>query len=191
MVAIDPAVIAPRKLRGLRRREYDRLVALGVFASEKIELLRGYLVDMTPIGAPHASLTMDLQERFYDLLRGRAKVRSQVPFAASDDSEPEPCISIVPIGDYGTDHPAHAFLIIEVADSSVSIDRAIKSALYAESRVDEYWIVNLPDDQVEVFRDARDGAWQQTSVHRRGDTLALTAFPDVTLAVDDILPRRR
>lgn len=120
-------------------------------------------------------------------LVGRARVRIQGSFAAGELSEPEPDVSVLPLGDYDAAHPDVAHLIIEVADSSLSYDRGQKQQLYAECGVPEYWIVNLVDRVVEVHRLPRAGSYERLSVHAKGERLELLAFADVTLAVDDFL----
>jgi Uma2 family endonuclease len=115
-------------------------------------------------------------------------VKSQNPFAASDISEPEPDVFVVPSGDYWREHPARAFLIIEVARSSLPRDQGPKLALYGLAEVDEYWIVNHVDGVVEVYRDRHVGEWRARSIYRRGETIAMAAFPDVEVAVSAVLP---
>src|SRR5262249_47478229 len=107
------AMPVPDVIRPLRRAEYDQLVALGAVEDERIELLEGQLVGMTPIGAPHSSAVQKLNALLVPALAGRASVRIQSPFAALDTSEPEPDVAIVPLGDYDTEHPNQAYLVIE------------------------------------------------------------------------------
>ena len=114
----------------------------------------------------------------------------QLPIAASDVSEPEPDLSVVPVGDYLDDHPKRALLAIEVADSSGRVDRKIKSRLYAECGIPEYWIVDVVKSVVEVLRDPRDGAYQTITKHGRGETLRPSELPAIELRVDDFLPPR-
>lgn len=95
-------------------------------------------------------------------------------------------------GDYSAAHPSRARLVIEVADSSLAKDRRVKAPIYAEMGAAEYWIVNLVDEAIEVHRGPRaDGTWKSIERKERGERIALVAFPDVELAVDDVLPRRR
>ena len=138
--------------RPLQRAEYDALVANGVFRDERIELLDGALVPMSPIGPPHSSAVQKLMELLLPALLGRATVRVRSPFAAHELSEPEPDIAIVPTDndDYATRHPTQAHLIIEVADSSLDRDRDAKLQIYALSGVPEYWVVNLRQRRIEV-----------------------------------------
>ncbi len=118
-------------------------------------------------------------------LAGRARVRVQNSFAASDASEPD--IAVVPPGDYRKAHPAEAWLIVEVASTSLAKDRGTKAKLYAESNVGEYWVVNLVDELVMVHTDIVGGAYARVVSHRKGETIQLLRFPDVSVAVGDVL----
>jgi Uma2 family endonuclease len=120
----------------------------------------------------------------------RARVRVQSPFVAPDESEPEPDVAVVAPGAYLDGHPRTASLIVEVADSSLARDRA-KAKLYAAASVDEYWVVNLVDDVVEVHREPLGEGYATTTLHVRGDVLRLTRFPDVAVRVEDVLPPAR
>jgi Uma2 family endonuclease len=176
------------RIRPLRRVEYDRLVQVGVFEDERIELLRGALVEMTPQGAPHADCAAQLARMLILALGERASVRAHSPFAASEDSEPEPDVAVYPPRRYAHDHPQTAHLLIEVADSSLRKDRDIKSAIYAEASAPEYWIVDLVHGTVEVRSAPSDGHYTRTVTHGHGDSIALVAFPDIVLATADFLP---
>lgn len=174
--------------RPLKRSEYDKLVELGVFEDEKVELLYGRLVPMSPQKSLHAQATHALGKRLARLLGDRAEARVQMPLALSDTSEPEPDVAVVPPGTYWDGHPAIAWLVVEVAESSTRKDREVKARLYAEAGVLEYWLVDLKASFVEVFRDASDGVYRSARAFRGGESLAMAHFPDVILAVDDILP---
>lgn len=174
-------------IRPLRRVEYDRLVALGTFDGERIELIAGELRRMSPIGPPHASTVDRLAELLMLALAGRARVRVQGSFAAGELSEPEPDLSVLPLGDYDAAHPDVAHLLIEVADSSLSYDRGQKAQLYAQCGVPEYWVVNLVERVVEVHRVPQPSGYEQVSVHAKGSRLRLLAFRDVELEVDAFL----
>jgi Uma2 family endonuclease len=178
---------APEHFRPLRRVEYDRLVALGTFEGERIELIEGALRRMSPIGPPHTSTVDDLNQLLVLALAGRARVRVQGSFAAGELSEPEPDVSILPLGNYRSAHPSEAHLVIEVADSSLSYDRGEKAQLYASCGVLEYWIVNLVDRVVEVHREPTVGGYREVRTIPKGARLRLLAFPDVELKVDEFL----
>jgi Uma2 family endonuclease len=138
------------KLRPLKRAEYDFLVSDGAFAGERLELISGMIVEKSPQDAPHASAIERLTMFLVPRLLGRADVRVQLPLAVSDDSEPEPDVAVVALGDYRDAHPKTALLVIEVANSRLDFDRNTKAALYARAGVREYWIVNLIENRVEV-----------------------------------------
>jgi Uma2 family endonuclease len=101
---------------------------------------------------------------------------------------PFPDLAVVPKARYWQELPERAFLIVEVAESSLRKDKGTKALLYGLAEVDEYWIVNLVDEVVEVFRDRRDGEWRSHVTHYRGETISPLAFPDVGIAVSDVLP---
>lgn len=175
------------RTRGLRRAEYDRLVQLGVFAGERVELLYGRVVEMSPQDAPHAGTLDLLDELLTAALLGRARVRTQLPFIAVDESEPEPDLAVVPVADYRRRHPDTAFLLVEVSSSSLPIDRDVKSVLYAASGVPEYWIVDVDRSRLLVHRGLRDGVYRQVTEHGPDQTPTVEAFPDVEVRLADII----
>jgi Uma2 family endonuclease len=181
------ATSAAEVIRPLRRAEYDQLVALGAFQHERIELLEGALVAMSPIGAPHNFVVQKLNRLLVLALDGRAAVRCQSSFAALEFSEPEPDFAVVPLGDYDSDHPSEAFLIIEVAESSLAMDRGKKLRLYASCNIPEYWIVNLPERCIEVYSSPSPGAYGHVQRYEHGQSIRPLAFGDVSFAVSDVL----
>lgn len=180
-------LIAPERPRRIARAEYDQMVEMGLFQGERVELLHGVIIAMSPIAPTHASPVDLLMEALVPRLLGRARVRIQHPFYATDESEPEPDVAIVPLADYSARHPDRAYLIIEVADSSLRKDRQLKGPLYAASAVDEYWIVNVGEKIVEVYRDPSANGWRSVTRHDESATIAPAAFPDVQLRVADFL----
>ncbi len=174
-------------VRPLKRSEYDKLAELGAFEDEKIELLYGLLVPMSPVGEPHCSAIERLTELFVVKLVGRARVRIQMPIAASNESEPEPDVAVAPLSTDISDHPAHPLLVIEVAQSSLDKDRQVKGRLYAECGVPEYWIVNLVDRVIEVHTDPSGVAYRSCRVFRAGDVVQPAAFPDVQVPVSVVI----
>jgi Uma2 family endonuclease len=180
--------IAPETPRPLRREEYDELVARGFFDDERLELLEGVIVRMSPQKAPHFYVIQQLTMLLAPRLAGRAVVRVQGPLALSDVSEPEPDVAVVAPGDYHDEHPRTALLVIEVADSSLAKDLRLKARLYAEAAVVEYWVVNLPGEEVVVHREPHDGAYQVVTVAKRGEVLAAAPLEEIVVPVDEILP---
>ena len=174
-------------IRPLRRVEYDQLIKLGAFQDERIELLEGQLVAMSPIGPPHCGTVTRLTELLVLALHGRALVRCQLSFAASELSEPEPDFAVVAPGDHDVDHPNEAYLVIEVSESSLAKDRGKKLRLYASCGIPEYWIVNLVERCIEVYTGPTPGAYAKLERYERGQSIRLVAFPDVSFAVSDVL----
>jgi len=174
-------------IRPLRRVEYDQLARLGAFEDEKIELLDGEMVAMSPSGMAHNAAVQKLNELLVLALHGRAWVRCQSSFAASEISEPEPDFVVAPRADYDDDHPTEAYLIIEVAETSLPKDRGRKRRLYASCQVPEYWIVNLVERCVEVHREPDGQGYARMDSYEYGQSIQLLAFPDVSVAVADIM----
>ena len=182
----DLAALGPERVRGLRRDEYERLIDLGVFDGERIELLRGVLVHMSPQKEPHSRITAwFLEEMILGLSRARYEVRGQSSFAATEDSVPEPDVAV-----YARvarrKLPRKALLVVEVADSSLREDRRIKSAIYADSGVHEYWIVNVRGRTVEVLTRPSATGYQRTKIRSAGDALRPSTLAGFELAVSDI-----
>jgi Uma2 family endonuclease len=175
-------------VRPLKRSEYDQLVELGVFGDERVELIRGVLVKMSPQRAPHASTVQKLSQILIARLQDRFMVRIQLPLALSDDTEPEPDVAVVAPGNYDAEHPSTALLIIEVSDATLKTDRA-KAAVYASAGIGEYWIINLVARTVEVYTAPDGDRYAESRTLRAGDTLQSAALPELVVAVSGILPR--
>ncbi|MGE0545462.1 MAG: Uma2 family endonuclease [Kofleriaceae bacterium] len=184
----DPSLVAPERIRALSRKEYDRMVELGMFEDEKIELLRGLLVTMSPQNWPHSAAVQWLTKQLALQIDRSLAVRPQLPFAASNDSEPEPDLAIVREDYTLRDHPSEVLLLIEVADSSLRKDRSIKRAIYAENGVPEYWIVDVATMTVEVYTQPVNGDYASVRVARDGDVLEPLLLAGVSIAVAE-LPR--
>ena len=183
--------------RRWRRAEYDRLVELGMFTGERLELLDGLLVVREPQDSPHATAVLLVQRALERAFGVGWTVRSQMPFALDDDSEPEPDVVVVQgqIRDYSAAHPSRCALLVEVADSSLLFDRRKKAVLYARAGVADYWIVNLRDRVVEVHRAPRrrsrpqDGPrYARIDLLRPPATVTPLAAPGAQIPVADLLP---
>lgn len=184
---IQPRDIAPEKLRPLRRAEYERLVELGLLCDERVELIHGALVEMSPQGARHAEVIRRLTRTLVRGVGDGAIVQVQAPLAASEESEPEPDVAVLAPGDYSRSHPRTALLVIEVAESSARKDRVVKADLYAAAGIPEYWLVDLEGEAVEVRSEPVQGRYTRLSTHTAG-TLHPEQLPDVAVAVRDLLP---
>jgi Uma2 family endonuclease len=186
---LDPAQVAPERIRPLTRREYDRLVEDEVFgADERIELLYGSLVEMSPQNPEHAEAIERVRDLLLSTVGSRARIREQSPFAALPDSEPEPDVLVFPPGDYSRSHPSTALLVVEVADSSLRKDRGVKARLYAEARVPEYWLLNLLDRVVERHTSPAGSAYENVETLAAGTVFRMASFPDVEISVAMLLP---
>lgn len=194
---MNPVKQTPLKLRHWTRTEYDRLVDLGVFDGEPLELIAGQLVVAEPHGAYHASAISAVDYAVRAALPSGWLVRIQLPVSLDDESEPEPDLVVVPgrPGDYRESHPNRPALTIEVAESSLAFDREQKGSLYARAGIRDYWIVNLADGVLEVYRDPEPDAsatysWRYRSVTvlaRPAIVMPLT-IPASPIAVADLLP---
>lgn len=187
-MSVESPAVTNQPLRRLKRVEYDRLVEQGAFQRERVELVFGLVVAMSPIDPAHVMSTTVVATKLTLALGVRAQVRCQQPIAATDDSEPEPDVYVTPNSNDWSQHAARAYLVVEVARTSLAYDRGEKALLYGLAEVDEYWIVDLVNELVEVRRDRDRGTWRSISTYRRGQTVSLLAFPDVAIDVAEILP---
>lgn len=182
------SMVEMEQIRRITRREYDLMVERGILEEdEKIELLRGQIVPMSPIGTPHTTLVIWLNERLIRALDPSYEVRPACPFAADDYSEPEPDLAVRK-KDNRRDHPTELLLVIEVSDSSLRKDRGIKQAIYAGAGVPEYWIFDVVHDLVEVYTRPRGETYEQLQTLRAGDVLRPTQIPELAIPIDE-LPR--
>jgi Uma2 family endonuclease len=193
------AIGTPLGLRRWTRIEYERLVRLGTFAGEPLELIGGQLIIAEPQYPYHAS---GVTRADYAIRAGLPPgwiVRIQAPVALGDDSEPEPDLAVVrgAPDDYSELHPSRPALIVEVADSSLAFDRASKGSLYARAGVEDYWIVNLVDRVLEVYRDPLPDpralhGWRYGTVTTLAPpaTAVPLALPSTRVAVAELLPLR-
>jgi Uma2 family endonuclease len=190
---------APLILRRWKRTEYERLVDLDVFRGDPVELIGGQLVVAEPQGSYHVTAVGMIDDRLRAALPPGWIVRSQAPLALDEESAPEPDVAVVrgTRADYRHAHPALPALIVEVADSSLAFDREYKGSLYARAGAQDYWLVNLADRVLEVYRDpgpdpAAPYGWRYRSAQTLppASAVAPLALPTVRLAVADLLPSR-
>jgi Uma2 family endonuclease len=186
------------QLRRWTREEYDRMIGAGVLMPEdRVELIEGEILTMTPQGSAHVTAVSLAHDALRAEIGPTFHVRTQFPLALGAASEPEPDIAIVAgsVRDYRDQHPATAVLVIEIADSTLMYDRQVKGSLYARSGISEYWIVNLIEKLVEVYRDpksdeqARFGfRYGRTERYLASDTITPQALPGARIPVADLLP---
>ena len=184
----SPAVADGR----VTRERYWRLVEDGVIGpDDRVELLEGVIVAMSPQNAPHAFAIARLDE----LLRATGtavSIRIQLPLDLSEYSTPEPDVAVVAgrTADYATAHPTTALLVVEVADATLVQDRMTKAPMYAAAGIPEYWLVNLRTHCVEVFAApvAGERRYASTMTVRPGDVLVPTTLTGVAIPVAELLP---
>ena len=185
------------RTRRWTRREYDRLIELGVLhEDEPIELLAGRLVVKEPQRTPHAMAIQLAAEALRSAFDRGWSIRVQLPLALDDESEPEPDVAVVrgTPRDYPHEHPSVPVLVVEVAHASLRADRTLKARLYARAAVADYWIVNLVDRVLEVHRSPtgrRAGRRATYADVRRltpPDSIAPLADPAARIVVADLLP---
>ncbi len=181
------------KRRRFTTDEYHQIAQAGILGEDdRVELIEGEIVEMTPIGARHAECVDRLTDLFARAFGDAARVRVQNPIVLGEHSESQPDVALVrpKPGFYTSGHPTpgDVLLLVEVADSSVDPDRRVKVPLYVRSAIQEMWLVDLEQDTITIYRDPTPDGYRSARVARRDDELAPIAFPDRALAVDDILP---
>ena len=190
--------LSPTRLRTWTRVEYERLIELGVFQpGEPVELIAGQLMVSEPQGSAHYTAVGLVEDALRAALGSGWLVRSQGPIALADDSEPEPDVAVIrgTRRQYSRRHPARPALVVEVAESSLALDRGQKASVYARGGIEDYWILNLVDRVLEVYRQpAADAAsafgWRYASMEilRPGASVAPLDVPSARVAIADLLP---
>jgi len=177
----------------ISRSEYERWIEAGVLRPEdRLELIDGALVEVTPQSGRHANTVERVRRALERRLAPGFLVRDQKPLALDDRSEPEPDIALVrgTLDDYEDDHPRTAVLVVEVAGTSLPLDRGSKLALYAGAAIPEHWIVNLDTAELEVWCGPARGSYRQHDVL---DPTHEIRPPGTTapVPVGELLPRAR
>lgn len=171
--------------------EYHKMAEVGILTEEdRVELLNGQIIEMSPIGSRHAAFVEKIDKYLSRMLGDKAMVRAQNPILLSNMSELEPDIAVVKYKEnyYADGHPTpeDIFLIIEVADSSLELDRQAKLPLYAVAGIPEYWIVNVETREIEVYRQPVEEQFHARFLFGPGQKVELTAF-DLLADVDGLL----
>jgi Uma2 family endonuclease len=188
-MAMAVEVLAAR--RRFTRAEYYRMAEVGILGEDdRVELIRGEIVEMAPIGRRHKAFVANLGQLLIVRLANRARVHVQSGVVLADDTEPEPDVTVlrrraVPYKEREA-HTEDVLLLIEVADSSLAYDRSTKLRLYAEAGIPEYWVVDCTAEAVEVHWNPAPDGYREVRLVAGAATLAPQAFPDVTLSTTDI-----
>jgi Uma2 family endonuclease len=168
------------------------MIAAGMFApGERVELIDGEIFQMTPQGSTHFTAIGLAEEALRKAFGAGFQVRVQGPLGITCTSEPQPDVAVVPgnAWDYWDAHPATALLLVEVSEATLEHDRQRKGSLYARAGIQDYWIVNLIDRCVEVYRQPHQGSYRSCQRFFVGDSLAPLAAPEAMVSVADIFRR--
>ena len=172
--------------------EYERMAEAGVFSEDdRVELVCGEVVAVSPIGTRHAACVDAFAEILRERLGRSVIVRVQNPIQLDDYSEPQPDIAVLKRRDdfYRGCHPrpGDILLVIEVSDTTLEYDRKVKAPLYARAGVPEVWVVNLADELIEAYADPAEGAYQTARSHARGEELQSRALAPLRVSVAEVL----
>lgn len=172
--------------------EYHWMARVGILgARDRVELIEGEILQMSPIGRRHLASVDRLTHLFVRGLGDAAIVRVGGSIVLSEHNEPQPDLVLLrPRADYyatADATPADTFLVVEVSDTSIQYDRQIKAPLYARRGIPELWIVDIGHDHVIDHRDPTENGYATTRVFRRGETISPAHFPDLQIPVDEIL----
>jgi Uma2 family endonuclease len=185
------AATPPTRMR-FTRADYHRMAAAGIIPPDaRVELLDGEVIRMSPIGPTHSAAVALLDRFLQSNVGDRALCRVQSPLALDEHSEPEPDLVLVrPRADsYRGAHPgpADVLLLIEVAESSVALDRGQKATLYAQAGIQEYWLIDLTRNVLVVHRDPTGDRYASAQEHDASARVSPAAFADVVLELEQIL----
>ncbi|MEL7123475.1 MAG: Uma2 family endonuclease [Bacteroidota bacterium] len=172
--------------------EYYKMAEHGIIKhDEKVELIYGKIIKMSPSTSRHAACIDRIVKLFYrNEIDNSYSIRSQSPIRLNDLSEPEPDVSVLKFEEssYDDRHPApgEIFVLIEVALSSLYVDRVIKASLYAEANIPEYWVINLNKNEIEVYTKPYEAIYQKCTIFKKGEVLT-SSFLDLAFNTDKIL----
>jgi len=180
----------------LRRKftveQYHKMLESGILTeNDRVELIAGEIVEMSPIGTRHAACVARLIRLFTLTLADTAIIWVQNPIKLNDNSEPQPDVVLLqPRDDFyesGHPQPSDIFLLIEVADATVKYDREVKVPLYAKDNIVEVWLVDINEQSVEVYREPTSDGYRNIQQFSSGQTLSIQAFPEINITVNEVL----
>lgn len=172
--------------------DFHRMAETGILRREdRVELIDGEIVQINPIGSRHFAVVVRLDRHFHASLAGRALVAVQGPLRLGGHDEPQPDLVLLRPrpGEYEDQLPtaSDTLLVVEVADTSLAHDREVKAPLYASAGIPEYWLWDLPARRLLVHRDPTPNGYASIQTHTIGQTVHPLAFPDLSVAVDEIV----
>lgn len=190
MITTLPATAPPRPFLWTSD-EFQRLGEHGFFTDKRVELVEGEILQMSPMGNPHALGVILLTHELPKMVGDNHTVLVQGPLSLDEYSQPMPdCVVLRGAPrEFKGSIPNDAVLVIEVADSSLNFDRTTKARLYAAANVPEYWIINVAEKQIEVLRDPTpDAGYATKSIAKAGDQLKLIAAPEIVIDAGKLIP---
>ena len=188
---ITQTIAVPNRKR-FTVQEYYQMADAGILhEDDRTELIDGEVILMPPIGDPHASNVDRTNRIFWRAFDDVAIVRCQGHIRLDEHNQPQPDFALLhPRPDFykaSSPTPADVFLLVEVADTTLRYDRRIKAPLYARTGIPEYWLIDVNDATITVYRDPAPDGYRVEQTLRRGDRIAPLAFPDREIAVNDLL----
>ena len=192
-VAAEPERVADVQRYRFTVDAFARMGEAGIFtADDRVELIDGEVLEMTPIGPPHAWCVDRLAELILSRLAGKVHVRIQNPVRLGNHTEPQPDLVVARrSGAYADRHPepGDILLVIEVVDSPLRYDRLEKAPRYGKAGIPETWLVDIDARAVSVYTEPGPNGYARQQGRRRGDDLVATSVPDLGFPVDDLFGR--
>lgn len=171
--------------------QYQQMIQSGILTDcDRVELISGEILEMSPVGRQHAACVDRLTELFILSLSTQAMVRNQNPIRLENNSEPQPDLVILKRRDdfYSGRHPISedVLALIEVSDTTIEFDRTVKLPLYAQARIAEVWIIDINSQIIEVYRDPSGDFYQEIQRFSRGDSVTFQFLTNQTFTADQI-----
>ena len=172
-------------------QEFASLAEMDFFDGDRVELIDGEIFHMAPQSSRHATILSLVAEKLRTIYNAKYVVRTQMPLVLDELSAPDPDIAVVPgtLLDYLNAHPRHALLVVEIADSSLRHDRERKRIRYATAQIPEYWIVNLPESCLEVYRKPVHGDYRLSIIFDRDELVDFVSHPELAIPVSELIPQ--
>lgn len=183
------------KVHKWTQKEYYQMAELGFFHGKRVELIEGEIIEMSPMKTAHATVLSLAVQVLTEIFSKKFIVRTQLPMSFSKTNEPEPDAAVIKgsVRDFSNSHPKTAELIIEVSDSTLRFDRTVKAGLYAQNKIQDYWILNLKKRCLEVYRQPKRDKklgyiYTESRIFTEDDEVSPFAAPNAKIKVADLLP---
>ncbi len=175
------------------QNNYEKMIDSGILTPfDQVELIRGEIIEMSPIGLKHSATVIRLTNFLPSLLENKALISVQNSVQLDNYSQPEPDVVLLKKKEdfYATKRPTPSdiLLLIEVSDSSLKYDQEIKIPLYADNKIEEVWIINLNNDTIEVYRYPEENFYQQRQILTKKENISCLAFSQISIAVTNLFP---